>query len=73
MLVKAFTFVATAIVAALLIALVVLSAKYIVPKCCCSFFGKLIGFIKTKLMFNSVLRAFLQMYLLTCISIAVSF
>ena len=73
MLVKAFTFVAAAIVSTLLIALVVLCAKYIVPKCCCSFFGKLIGFIKTKLMFNSVLRAFLQMYLLTCISIAISF
>ena len=54
----------------LLIGLVILCSKYVVPKCCCKGFGKVLAFIRDKLMFNSVFRALLQSYLLTSISVA---
>ena len=69
----AFTFIAAAIFFGVLIGLIILFDRFVLTKCKCGLCIKLFDFIKKKVMFNSVLRAFLQMYLLTCISIATSF
>ena len=48
----------------LLISLLIFCKKYVYNKCC-SFGQKLINFIKNKLMYNSVLRALMQTFLMT--------
>ena len=55
------------IVVALLIALIVFCKRKILPKCCPSGL-KLLNFIQSKLMYNSILRALMQTFLANCIA-----
>ena len=64
---QTFQIVAILVVLLIIIGLLVLCKKTLYPRCC-SCFKKLVDIIKAKLMFNSILRAFIQAYLLTSIS-----
>ena len=64
---QVFQIVAGVLILSLLIILLVFCDRKVLPRCC-PCFKKLIDFIKSKIMFNSLLRAILQTFLLTCIS-----
>ena len=67
LLMQIFQILVSVIVLGLLILLLVFCARKVLPKCC-SCFQKIVMMIKAKLMFNSVLRALLQTFLLTSLS-----
>ena len=54
-----------------LIGLILLCRKFVLPKCC-PVVQKLVNLIKNKLMFNSILRAIMQTFLATSISMWIS-
>ena len=64
---QVFQIVVAVIIIGLLATILVICSRKILPRCC-PCFKKVIMLIKGKLMFNSLLRALLQTFLLTSIS-----
>ena len=60
------------ILVALLIGTLVICKICLLPKCC-TCFQKVARFALGKLMFNSVLRAFMQIFFITCLSMWTTF
>ena len=71
-LMQVFQIIVGVLVIGLLIILLVFCDRKVLPKCC-PCFRKLIDFVKSRIMFNSLLRALLQTFLLTCISMWYAF
>ena len=60
------------VVVGVLIGLIIACKKYILPKCC-NCFKKVVTKIENKLMYNSILRALMQTFLMTNISMWITF
>ena len=67
MLMQVFQIVVGVLILSLLIIILVFCDRKVLPRCC-PCFKKIVDLIKSKIMFNSLLRAILQTFLLTCIS-----